>query len=143
MVEYKKFDLKENVMPLVKIEMLKGKSPEYKRVLLDGVHQALVDTLKIPDYDRMQRLYELDKEHFEISSNRTEDFILIELTIFEGRSFESKKNLYKAIVDNLEKDLNINRTDVLIVINEPPLENWGVAGGKPASEVDMGFKINV
>jgi len=130
-------------MPLVKIEMLKGKSSEYKKALLDGVHQALVDTFKIPEYDRMQMLYELDKENFEISSNRTEDFILIELTIFKGRSFEAKKNLYKAIVDNLEKALGIKRTDVMIVINEPPLENWGVAGGKPASEVDFGFKIDV
>ncbi|MFB0919352.1 MAG: tautomerase family protein [Oscillospiraceae bacterium] len=130
-------------MPLVKIEVLEGKSPEYKKALLDGVHQALVDALKIPDYDRMQRLYELDKEHFEISSNRTEDFILIELTIFQGRSFKAKKNLYKAIVDNLEKALFIKGTDILIVINEPPLENWGVSGGKPASEIDVGFKINV
>lgn len=130
-------------MPLVKIEMLKGKSIEYKKALLDGVHQALVDTLKIPDYDRMQRLYELEKDYFEISSNKTEDFILIELTIFKGRSFETKKNLYKAIVDNLEKALGVKRTDVMIVINEPSLENWGVAGGKPASEVDFGFKIDV
>ena len=130
-------------MPLVKIEMLEGKSPEYKKALLDGVHQALVDALKIPDFDRMQRLYELDKDHFEISSNRSEDFILIELTIFQGRSFEAKKNLYKAIVDNLKKVLNIKGTDILIVINEPPLENWGVSGGKPASEIDLGFNINV
>lgn len=130
-------------MPLVKIEMLKGKSSDYKKTLLDGVHQALIDTLKIPDYDRIQRIYELEKENFEISSNKTEDFLLIELTIFKGRSFEAKRNLYKAVVDNLEKALGIKRTDILIVINEPPLENWGVAGGKPANEADLGFKINV
>ncbi len=130
-------------MPLVKIEILKGKNSEYKKALLNGVHQALVDTIKIPDYDRMQRLYELEKEDFEISSNKTEDFILIELTIFKGRSFEAKKNLYKAIVDNLEKALGVKRTDILIVINEQSLENWGVAGGKPANEVDLGFRIDV
>lgn len=130
-------------MPLVKIEMLEGKSPSYKKALLDGVHQALVDTLKIPDSDRMQRLYELDRDHFEISANKTDDFILIELTIFKGRSFDAKKNLYKTTVDYLEKALNISRTDIMIVINEPPLENWGLAGGKPANEVDLGFSINV
>jgi phenylpyruvate tautomerase PptA (4-oxalocrotonate tautomerase family) len=43
----------------------------------------------------------------------------------------------------LEKALGIQGTDIMIVINEPPLENWGVAGGKPASEVDFGFKIDV
>jgi len=130
-------------MPLVKIEMLAGKSPAYKKELLDNVHQALVDTLKIPDSDRIQRLYELDRDHFEISANKTENFILIELTIFQGRSFEAKKNLYKTTVDYLEKALRINRNDIMIVINEPPLENWGLAGGKPASEVDFGFNIKV
>lgn len=130
-------------MPLVKIEILKGKSSEYKKALMDWVHKALVDCFKIPDYDRIQRLYELDKENFEIPSNKTEDFILIELTVFQGRSLEAKRNLYKAIVDNLEKALGVKRTDILIVINEPPLENWGIAGGKPASEVDLGFKGDV
>lgn len=76
-------------------------------------------------------------------SYKTENFIFIELTVFKGRSYEAKKSLYKAIVDNLEKVLGIKRTDVLVVINEPPLENWGTAGGKPASEVDFGFKIDV
>jgi len=47
-------------MPLVKIEIRKEKSKEYKKALLDGVHQALVQSIKIPDYDRKQRLYELD-----------------------------------------------------------------------------------
>jgi 4-oxalocrotonate tautomerase family enzyme len=63
--------------------------------------------------------------------------------LFQGRSFEAKKSLYKNIVDNLEAALGVKRTDVFIVIQEPPLENWGVAGGKPASEVDFGFKIDV
>lgn len=130
-------------MPLVKIELVKGKNPEYKKALLNGVHQALVDCFNIPDDDRIQRLYELEKENFEISTNKTENFVLIELTVFKGRSFEAKKKLYEAIVDNLESALGIKRTDVLIVINEPSLENWGVAGGKPASEVDLGFKIDV
>lgn len=130
-------------MPLVKIEMVKGKSDDYKKAVLNSVHQALVACFKIPDDDRMQRLYELEKKHFEISSNKSDDFIIIELTVFKGRSDEAKKTLYQAIVDNLHHSIGINKNDVLIVINEPPLENWGIGGGKPASEVDLGFDINV
>jgi 4-oxalocrotonate tautomerase family enzyme len=129
-------------MPLVKIEILKGKSPEYKKAIMDGVHNALVDALKIPDYDRVQRLYELERENFEISSNKTENFTLIELTIFKGRSNEAKKNLYQKIAENLEKNPGIMRNDIIVVINEPPMENWGLRG-KPANEVDLGFKIDV
>ncbi len=39
-------------MPLVRIEIRKNKSSEYKKALLDGVHRALVQTIKILDYDR-------------------------------------------------------------------------------------------
>lgn len=53
-------------MPLVRVEILKGKSSEYKKALLDGIHQALVDTLKVPEDDRIQRLYELEKDNFEL-----------------------------------------------------------------------------
>lgn len=130
-------------MPLVKVEILKGKSNKFKKTLLDGIHQALVDSWRIPEHDRIQRIYELEKSNFEFPSYKTGNFILIELTVFKGRSYEAKECLYKAIVDNLEKSLEIKRTDVLIVINEPPLENWGTAGGKPASEIDFGFKIDV
>ncbi|MGE5396183.1 MAG: tautomerase family protein [Chitinophagales bacterium] len=45
-------------MPQVRIEILSGKSLAYKKSLLDGVHRALVDLLKIPESDRFQRLYE-------------------------------------------------------------------------------------
>lgn len=130
-------------MPLVKVEILKGKTQEYKRAILDGVHAALVETFKILDNDRIQRLYELKKDDFEISPTKTDNFTLIELTVFKGRSYEAKKNLYAAIVRNLAKSPGIDGKDILIVINEPLLENWGVQGGIPASEADLGFKIDV
>jgi phenylpyruvate tautomerase PptA (4-oxalocrotonate tautomerase family) len=130
-------------MPLVKVEILKGKSHEYKKALLNAIHQAMVTTLKVPEDDRIQRLYEIELDNFEYPKYKTENFILIELTIFKGRSYETKKSLYKTIVDNLESALKIKRTDVLIVLHEPPLENWGTAGGKPASEIDLGFKVDV
>ena len=78
-------------MPLVKIEIRKGKSEEYKKSLLEGVHWALVQALKIPDSDRKQRLYELDADNFE---NNTDNAALIEITMFKGRSFAAKKELY-------------------------------------------------
>lgn len=130
-------------MPLVKVEILKGKSQEYKKAILDGIHSALVEAFEILDGDKMQRLYELDEDCFERSTNKTENITLIELTVFKGRSFEAKKKLYSAIVRNLAKSPGIDGKDIFIVINEPPLENWGVKGGLPASEVNLGFKIDV
>lgn len=90
----------------------------------------------------MQRLYELEKDNFETSPAKTENVTLIELTVFKGRSYEAKKNLYFAIVRNLAKSPGIDSSDISIVIHEPPLENWGVKG-VPAKEVNLGFKIEV
>lgn len=129
-------------MPLVKVEIIAGKSAAYKKAVLDGIHNALVETIKIPDSDRRQRLYELDAEHFE-RSGRTDQYIIIEITMFKGRSFEAKKALYAAIVRNLEADPKIPGGEISIVIHDPPLENWGIRGGKPASELDLGSNIMV
>ncbi len=129
--------------PLVKIEIRKGKSDEYKKALLDGVHDALVEAIRIPDYDRFQRLYELDALNFEAPETKTDNVTIIEITMFQGRSIEAKKALYSTIVNNLAKNPGINGNDITIVLIEPPLENWGVKGGKPANEVDLGFEIKV
>jgi len=130
-------------MPLVKVEIRKGKSREYKKAILDGVHDALVQAIKIPDHDRFQRVYELDEANFEAPEGKTDNVTLIEITMFHGRSIDAKKALYKAITENLAKNPGIDGNDITIVIYESTLENWGVRGGKPASEVDLGFKIRV
>ena len=130
-------------MPLVKIEILKGNSKEYKKAILDVVHEALVESIKIPDYDRFQRLYELEKENFEIPSTKTNQAVIIEITMFQGRSLKAKKDLYKNIVTNLAENPGINGEDITVVLIEPPLDNWGIKGGKPASEIDIGFEIKV
>lgn len=123
--------------------MRAGKPAQYKKALLDGVHRALVEAFKIPDYDRNQKIYEFTPENMEIPANKTADCIVIEITAFQGRSMAAKKNLYKNIVDELTARIGIAGDDVTIILQEVPMENWGVRGGMPASEVDIGFKVKV
>ena len=129
-------------MPLVKVSLLKGKSKEDKKALLDAIHAALIAAFKIPENDRNQRIFEFESENFEIPEGKTSNYILIEMDVFPGRSMEAKRKLYRTIVQNLH-ELNIQASDVLIVLNEPPLDNWGVRGGVPASAIDLGFKLDV
>jgi len=130
-------------MPLVKISLRKGRSPDYKRALLDGVHAALVEAFLIPDNDRHQQLLELDEDNFEIPANKSSQFVLVEIIAFQGRSLEAKRNLYAAIVRNFGNAPGIAGDDVMIILHEPPMENWGIRGGRPASEVDLGFRVDV
>jgi hypothetical protein len=82
---------KEIQMPLVRIDMYRGRSEEKKKVILDAVHQSLVEAFKIPEDDRNQRIYEFDDCNFERRSNKTKEFTIIEITAFKGRTRETKK----------------------------------------------------
>jgi len=115
-------------MPLVKIEMLKGKSIEYKQTVLDSIHEALVTSLSIEDWDRFQRIIEYDRSAFEFPSFKSDNFMLIELTLFPGRTKSQKSAAISTITRLLADRLALDPGDVFIVINEPPLENWGMGG---------------
>lgn len=115
-------------MPLVRIEIIKGKSHEYKKEVLDAVHEGLVKSLGIEDWDRFQRLYEIDDEYFERSSTKSDAFTMIELTLFPGRTKEQKAKAIELITKELTERPGIPAEDVFIVINDPPLENWGFGG---------------
>ncbi len=117
-------------MPLVRVDMIKGKSPEYKKTLLDCVHSGLMESIGIEDWDRFQRIVEIPQEDFEIPSGKTENFMIIEITMFPGRTKEQKKAVIETITGNIVSKLSIPPTDVFIVINEPANENWGMAGNQ-------------
>jgi phenylpyruvate tautomerase PptA (4-oxalocrotonate tautomerase family) len=129
-------------MPLVRIEIYKDKGKAYKQAILEGVHKALVSAFRIPENDRNQRIYELDEENFERNTNKTDQFTIIEITAFKGRSMKARRKLYREIFNNLKRDPGISESDILVYINEPQLENWGIKG-LPASDIDLGFEVKV
>ena len=115
-------------MPVVNVSMLKGKTPEYKKAVLDSVHEGLVESIGIEDWDRFQRISEYEKADFEKPDFKSDDFMIIELSLFPGRTKEQKGKLIDCICGNLKNRLSVDHADVFIVINEPPLENWGLGG---------------
>lgn len=129
-------------MPRIRIDILEGKPEEYKRKLLDIVHDALVEAIRIPDWDRTQILQEHKRANFDIPPGKSDKYTCIEILMFPGRSLEAKRKIYELITRNLKSALGVDESDVSIILLEPPMENWGVLG-KPASEIDIGFKIDV
>lgn len=115
-------------MPLVRIDIVKGHTEEYKKMLLATVHDGLELALGIPDWDRFQRLFEIESDYFERNNEKTDKFCVIELTIFPGRSKEVKGKIIAEITRLLGERLHIMPPDIFIVINDPPLENWGLGG---------------
>jgi phenylpyruvate tautomerase PptA (4-oxalocrotonate tautomerase family) len=129
-------------MPLIRVEIREGWSPAEKAGLLDAIHAAAVEALKIPDEDRTQILTEHPADAFEIPPGKGDRFTLVEITMFAGRSIDAKRRLYRAVVRNLGR-LGIPPSDVLIVLHEVPLDSWGIRSGTPATAVDLGFEVGV
>ena len=115
-------------MPLVRVEMIAEKSLEYKKAMLNCIHDGLAEALEIPDWDRFQRIVEIPREDFETAPGKSDSFMIIELTLFPGRTREQKEAAIRQITANLEDQLGIAPEDVFIIIQEPPNENWGLGG---------------
>lgn len=129
-------------MPSTTVEVIREYTPEQESAIVEAVHAALVEGIKIPEGDRTVRLVVHQPHRFAIPPDRTDRYTVVSVDLFEGRSMDAKRNLYKAIVANLGP-LGIPADHVKVLLREIPPENWGIRGGVPASEVDVGFRIDV
>jgi phenylpyruvate tautomerase PptA (4-oxalocrotonate tautomerase family) len=121
-------------MPLVRISLLKGKSRDYIRAISEGVHQAMVDTYKVPVGDRFQLIHQHQPDEFVYDPNylgihRTDDAVFIHITAGNWRDTATKKALYEAIADRLAKNPGIRREDVQIVISSNERDEWSLGNG--------------
>lgn len=110
--------------------------------VIDAVQSALLPALKISDYDRDVVIDVYEAAERIVPTGRSQHYTRVEVVMFSGRSIDAKRRLYEALVANLSA-LGVAATEVKIVLLEVPAENWGIRGGKPASEVDLGFKVDV
>ncbi|GAA0769063.1 tautomerase family protein [Ideonella azotifigens] len=128
-------------MPFAKIEVRRSRPPEEVQALIEAVYQALREALKVPEDDRQIRYVEHSPAHFSVAPPKTENYTLVEIQMFPGRSLNAKRVLYQAITRRFG-ELGIAPADVAIVLQEPPMDNWGLRG-VPASELDLGFRLDV
>jgi phenylpyruvate tautomerase PptA (4-oxalocrotonate tautomerase family) len=127
-------------MPLVKIEVKKGWKSALLIKLRDAVMDCVIRSLHIPPDDRNVRILEYPVDYFQMKPPYE---LLIEITLFTGRTRETKKSLYNSIVQKLDDELNIEKEKIFIVLNEQPMDNWGIRGGIPADESSLDFKVDI
>jgi len=128
-------------MPNTTIETRSGWIAEAPAVI-NAVQSALREALQLPEWDRTVRLIEHQPSHFACPPGKGPRYTLVEVTMFAGRSMDAKRSLYKAIVRSLGA-LGVPAGDIKITLIEVPQENWGIRGGQPASEISLGFEIDV
>jgi 4-oxalocrotonate tautomerase len=122
-------------MPLVKLYLRRGKSAEYRKTAADAVHDALVAQAHVPADDRFQIIHELDEASMIAHPSyggvvRTENLIIIEITLNAGRTVDVKRNLYADVAARLGRTLDVRPDDVLISLVEVTKENWSFGGGR-------------
>jgi len=131
-------------MPAVLIEIRRGYTADEEVAIMDAVHEALVVAFQIPPEDRDVRLIEHPPHRFACSPDlpQPEYRTIVTVDCFAGRSIEAKRRLFTAIVEKLEVH-GIPGDHVTTILHEIPLQNWGLRGGRAASDVDLGFTVQV
>lgn len=122
-------------MPLVRISLREGKSPEYRAAVGEAVHRAMIDTINVPPNDRFQLFSEHGASGLVFDSgylgiDRSENLIIVQITLNAGRTIEQKRALYARIADNLAQDPGVRREDVLVNLVEVSKENWSFGNGE-------------
>jgi phenylpyruvate tautomerase PptA (4-oxalocrotonate tautomerase family) len=122
-------------MPLVRIDLLEGKTPEYRMQIGQIVYQAMRDTLNVPENDRFQVITEHPKAALQfdrdyLGVHRSDDCIFLQITLNSGRTVEMKQRFYQAVADRLHQALKLRREDVLISLVEVAKEDWSFGNGE-------------
>ncbi|CAN5400004.1 tautomerase family protein [soil metagenome] len=121
-------------MPLVRISMKRGKPPVYRQAVADGVYQALRDTFNVPDGDRFVTVTEHDGDDFiydpqYLGIHRSDDLVIVQLTVSNTLPREQKQALYRRIVERLTENPGLRPEDVFINLVEVLPENWSFGLG--------------
>jgi 4-oxalocrotonate tautomerase len=124
----------ETDMPLTRVSLRRGKSADHRKAILDGIYRALRETFDVPDEDRFMVISEHDEDNFAYSATyldieRSDDLVLIQITVSNTRTVEKKKALYRRIVENLTADAGLRPEDIFINLVEVLPENWSFGHG--------------
>jgi 4-oxalocrotonate tautomerase len=121
-------------MPLVRIDLQKGKDAAYRQKAGQVVYEAMVAHTGVPRNDHFQIIGEHTAENFifdpdYLGIHRSSDLIMVQIFFNEGRSVAQKQALYKAIAEGLSASLQVRLEDVFITLVEVKKENWSFGNG--------------
>lgn len=129
-------------MAQVKIYGLQHSLNDKRKVLSNAIHKSLMEAFELPKDKMFHRYFLLNSEDFIFPSDRSENYTIIELSIFEGRSIEAKKLLIKLLNENIYNLTKIQPQDIEITIHESPKCNWGIRG-VPGDELVLNYRIEI
>ena len=121
-------------MPLTRVSLRRGKPAAHRKAILEGLYQAMRETFGVPDGDRFMVVTEHDEDDFVYDASylgikRSDDLVIIQLTISNTRPRAQKQQLYRRIVELLTKNPGLRAEDIFINLVEVLPENWSFGEG--------------
>lgn len=121
-------------MPLIKIDMLKGRPKEEIKSILDISYRVMLETFEAPDGDRYQIVnqhedYEMQILDTGLGVERSDEVIVFTL-VTRPRTETQKTNFYKQLVTALNTQLGIRTEDIMISLVENTDSDWSFFNGK-------------
>jgi phenylpyruvate tautomerase PptA (4-oxalocrotonate tautomerase family) len=113
-----------------------------KTRLSDVIHSCVVDALSFPQDKRAHRFFPLEEKDFYYPAGRTPRYTIVEISMFEGRSVETKKELIRLLFERTQRELALDPADLEVTITETPKHNWGFRG-QPGDEISLNYKVEV
>ncbi len=129
-------------MAQIKIYGIKEKLAPIRERLSEVIHECVMEALQFPADKRAHRFFLMEKEDMIYPAGHTDAYMIIEITMIEGRTVEAKKKLIRLLFDEMRDKINIQHQDVEICIQESSACNWGFRGIH-GDEVKLNYKINV
>jgi len=127
-------------MPLVRVTMIKGKSPDYIKKMSDSIYEALVDAYKMAENEVFQIIEQLEPSdliydrHFGIKGSRSGDFVIINIES-DARRRGEKEAFLARLSDKLAASPGIARDDVFVRLSmTAALEDWSLGSGIAVSK---------
>lgn len=108
--------------------------------LSDILHATAGEILGLPADKRFHRFIGLEPEDFIRPPDRSGAYLVIEISMFEGRSVETKKELLRSLMRRISEGLDIAVQDIEITIFETPRANWGIRG-QTGDELRLSYKV--
>jgi 4-oxalocrotonate tautomerase len=121
-------------MPLVRIDLARGKPAHYRKALGDIIYRAMTEVINVPQNDKFQIITEHAPEELNITPSYmgvhySPDVVLIQVTLSQGRTVEQKAAFYKRIATDLHRELKLDPQNVFIILVEVAKENWSFGNG--------------
>jgi 4-oxalocrotonate tautomerase len=126
---------KETIMPLTRVSLRRGKPAAYRKAILEGLYQAMHETFNVPEGDRFMTVTEHDPDDFVYGADylgiqRSDDLVIIQITVSNTRNAAQKQKLYRRIVERLTESPGLRPEDIFINLVEVLPENWSFGHGE-------------